>query len=136
MSSWNDSLLIGVNLIDDQHRELVKRMDQLVDACHCGLGQDEVGETIKFVVSYIKEHFKDEEELQALYAYPDMAGHKELHAGFVHRTIDLVQELRTGESSDFTDRVRRMLLEWFLLHIRNEDKKVSEHIHKTEAAKE
>jgi len=133
MSSWNDSLIIGVKLIDDQHYELVGKMDQLVDACHRGEGRDEVGQTLKFVVSYTQEHFKDEEELQALYAYPDMVAHKALHAGFIQRIIDLMQELKTGKGGDCPEKMRKLLLGWFLMHIKNEDKKVSEHIHAAEA---
>ena len=130
MSSWNDSLLTGVKLIDEQHRELVGKMDHLVEACKQGKGQDEVGETLKYIVSYIQTHFKDEEELQALYAYPDMDAHKELHSGFVSRTIDSMHELRTGQCADFADKMRKMLLGWFLTHINIEDRKLGAHIQK------
>jgi len=129
MDSWNDSLLIGVKLIDEQHHELVRRMDRLVDACRRGEGQAEVGKTMKFVVSYIKEHFKDEEELQLLYEYPDRAAHKKLHDHFVETTIDLMQELKEGHSADFTEKARKLLIGWFLMHINNEDKKVAAFIH-------
>ena len=129
MSSWNDSLLIGVVLIDDQHRELVKHLDELLEACHSGKGSSEVGHTLKFVVAYIHDHLKDEEELQALYAYPDMDAHKKLHAKFVQNTIDLMQELKSSKPcGDFTDKVRKMLLGWFLTHIKTEDKKLGAYI--------
>jgi len=130
MSSWNDSLLIGVKHVDEQHQELVNKMDRLVEACNQGKGQDEVGETLKYIVSYIQTHFKDEEELQALYAYPDMDAHIELHSGFVTRTVDLMHELRSGQCADFADKVRRMLLGWFLQHINIEDRKVGAYIKK------
>jgi len=130
MDSWNDSLLIGVNLIDDQHRELIRRMDRLVEACQNGKGQAEVGETIKFVVAYIHEHFKAEEELQALYEYPGRIAHKKLHDHFIEETIKLMHELKEGHSADFTDHVRKMLIGWFLMHINNEDKKLGAHIRK------
>ena len=130
MSSWNDSLLIGVTLIDEQHHELVNKLDEFADACGHGEGRAEVGQALKFTVTYIKEHFKDEEELQALYVYPDMAAHKKLHEKFVQDAIDLVQELKTaGPSAELADKVRRTLVGWFLMHIRNEDKKLAAHIH-------
>jgi len=129
MDSWNDSLLIGVKLIDEQHRELIRRMDKLVEACRRGEGQSEVGRTIKFVVSYVQEHFKAEEELQALYAYPDRVPHKKLHDHFIEETIKLMHELKEGHGADFTEHVRKMLIGWFLMHINNEDKKLGAHIH-------
>jgi len=136
MTSWKDSLLIGVKLIDDQHFELVRRIDQLIDACNHGDGQAEAGETLKFIVSYIKKHFKDEEELQALYAYPDMTEHKKLHEHFIATTIDLVQELKSGNITGFADKERKMLIGWLIKHIHTEDKKIGIHIHNVDKNKE
>jgi len=133
MSSWNDSLLIGVSLIDNQHQTLVKELDEFKDACSHGEGQQEVGHALKFSVSYIKEHFKDEEELQALYAYPGIDAHKKLHAHFIQTAIDLIQELKaTGPSAELADKVKKTLVMWFITHIRTEDKKLGEHIHQAE----
>jgi len=133
MSSWNDSLLIGVRLIDNQHRELIDRIDKLLHACHLGKGSAEVEETLRFVVSYIRKHFKDEEELQAKYAYPDMVEHKKLHAEFIVSVVDLVQEFQnTGTNTELTGKVNRTLIEWLFRHIRSEDKKLALHIHRAE----
>ena len=129
MYSWDDSLLVGVALIDEQHHELVNKLDEFAIACGHGEGKQEVGEALKFSVSYIKEHFKDEDELKVLYAYPDIEAHRKLHAGFVERAITLVQELKDkGPSAELSDKVRKTLLGWFIIHIRTEDKKVGAHI--------
>jgi len=129
MYSWNDSLLIGVTLIDDQHRELVEKLDEFAYACGHGDGRVEVGQALKFTVSYIQKHFKDEVELQALYAYPDIAAHKKLHERFVQNAIDLVQELKNaGPSAELAEKVKKTLVGWFLTHIRTEDRKVGVHI--------
>ena len=134
MTNWNDSLLVGVSLIDNQHRELIKRMDHLRDACTQGKGHEEVEEILKFVVSYVKEHFKDEEEMQAKYAYPEIAEHKKLHAGFVERIIDLLREdKRTGPTAELTGKVNTALIGWFIQHIRTEDKKLGLYIRKAES---
>ena len=131
MTSWNDSLLVGVSLIDTQHRELIGKMDYLRDACLQGKGHDEVDATLKFVVSYVQEHFKDEEEMQAKYAYPEIVEHKKLHAGFVERIIELLQEdKRTGPTTELTGKVNSTLIGWFIKHIRTEDKKLGLYIRK------
>ena len=135
MSSWNDSLLIGVDLIDNQHRELVGRMDKLMQASRMGKGSTEIEETLRFVVSYVKEHFKDEEDMQAKYAYPDIVEHKKLHAGFVKSTVGLLQEYqKTGSSTEFTGKVNKTLVEWLFRHIRSEDKKLAIYIHKVDSS--
>ena len=129
MSSWNDSLLIGVEHIDNQHRDLVNRMDQLFGACCRGIGDDEAGDAIKFIVSYINAHFKDEEELQAIKMYPDATAHKKLHADFVKRIIGLIQDLKVGNSTDFAKNVNKTLIDWFITHIQTEDKKFGAYLH-------
>jgi len=132
MSSWNDSMLIGVGVIDGQHRELIGRMDKLKDSCMQGKGCQEVEETLKYVVSYIQEHFKTEEEIQAKCAYPEIVEHKKLHAGFVERVISLLQEdKRTGPSTELTGKVNKTLIGWFIQHIRTEDKKLALYIKKS-----
>ena len=131
MTSWNDSLLIGVKLIDEQHFELIRRMDELVMACNRGDGEQKVGETLKFVVSYVNEHFKDEEELQALYKYPNIAAHKKMHETFIANTIELMQELKIKQCDEFTDKVKKLLIHWFIRHINSEDRKLGAHIHKS-----
>jgi len=129
MTSWNESMEIGVRLIDEQHHELVDKLDEFVDFCKHGDGHAEVGQTLKYVVSYIKNHFKDEEELQALYAYPDMVEHKRLHEGFISRTVDFIQELKkNGPSEELSEKVKKSLLLWFIRHIHIEDVKVGNHI--------
>jgi len=131
MKNWNESLLVGVSLIDNQHRELINKMDQLRDACMNGRGHDEVEETLRFIVSYIQEHFHDEEEMQIKYAYPDVVAHKKLHAGFVARVIELLQEdKRTGPTTELTGKVNNTLIGWFVQHIRTEDKKLGLYIRK------
>lgn len=39
---WTDELATGVNKIDNQHKELFKRINNLLDACNQGKGKDEV----------------------------------------------------------------------------------------------
>ena len=132
MSSWNDSLLTGVKLIDDQHRDLVARMDHMMDACRQGKGYEEIGDTLKFAVSYVQRHFKDEEGLQAKYEYPGRDEHKTLHAGFVTDVIDLLQEYKkTGPSTELTAKINKTLITWLVTHIHTEDQKVGRHILKS-----
>ena len=128
-SIWNDSLLTGITLIDDQHRELISRMDQLMQATRVGKGQTEVDQTLRFVVSYTQEHFKDEEGLQLKYNYPDIDKHKALHAGFVKTVIDLLLEFqKTGTSPGLTSKINKTLVQWLIQHIRIEDKKLAAHL--------
>ena len=52
MSSWNDALMIGVPLIDDQHKELVHWMDKLMSASRSGKGAEEIEKTLAAYIQH------------------------------------------------------------------------------------
>ena len=134
MAYWEDSLLIGVTLIDDQHRKMVDMIDRLMSACKEGKGKTEVGKALSFTVNYVKEHFRDEESLQEKYAYPGINAHKRLHAQFAMTINALVQEFeRVGPTVALVKKINNTLVEWLLQHISIEDKKIGEHIQKAVA---
>ena len=46
---WTDDLATGVDAIDIQHKELFKRIDNLLDSCRLGKGRDELKNVIQFL---------------------------------------------------------------------------------------
>lgn len=134
MTYWKDSLLVGVPQIDNQHRKLVSAIDRLMEACTQGKGRSIIEETLFFVVSYTKDHFRDEEKLQAQYEYPYMPAHKLLHAGFIRDINTIVREFgRTGPNVALTGKVNKTLADWLINHINIEDKKLGEYINNSKA---
>ena len=129
MTYWKDSLLVNVPLIDNEHRKLVKAIDQLMEACMQGKGRAAIEETLSFTVSYTKEHFSDEEKLQAQYAYPGMAAHKLLHSQFIRDISALYREFeQTGPNVALTGKLSKTLVDWLINHISTEDKKLGAYI--------
>jgi hemerythrin-like metal-binding protein len=63
---WNKSLETGIAKIDNQHKELFRQIDILMDVKNT----DRIKETLNFLSDYIVMHFKDEEKLQADSKYP------------------------------------------------------------------
>lgn len=129
MTYWKDSLLVGVSQIDAQHRQLVKAIDDLMEACMKGAGREAVAKTLSFVAAYTKEHFADEEKLQAQYAYPDINAHKRLHAQFISNVAALESDFKqNGPNVALTGKINKTLIDWLIKHIGSEDKKVGLHI--------
>ena len=132
MGYWNDSLLVGDSMIDDQHRKLVGSIEKLMDACKNGKAKDEIGRLLNYTVTLIKEHFRDEENLQERCAFPGLATHKRLHAQFIMSIDTLHNEFKqTGPNVAMTGKLSVALADWFINHIVAEDKKVGEYIHKS-----
>ena len=129
MTYWKDTLLVGIPKIDAQHRKLIGAIDSLMDACAKRQGREQIDKTLSFVVAYTKEHFADEEKLQAEHAYPGLAAHKRLHAQFLSAVSALVSEYeQTGPSIALVGKLNKSLVDWVINHIGTEDAKVGAHI--------
>ncbi len=51
---WNDSLAIGVKLIDEQHKTWIEHYSALVSAVETRQGPREISETLGFMVDYTR----------------------------------------------------------------------------------
>ncbi|MHB9035807.1 MAG: hemerythrin domain-containing protein, partial [Armatimonadota bacterium] len=55
---WTPDLAVGVREIDDQHRELFKRVNDLLEAMSKGKGRDEIAKVVAFLGNYVVTHFE------------------------------------------------------------------------------
>lgn len=119
---WRDSLAIGVEAIDNQHKELLVRFDRLLEACQAGHGIDELKKLQGFLDEYVRTHFNDEEALQKLYRYPDYESHRAEHQYFIEQLNKLKLETQSkGVSTHHVVETNNMLLKWLLNHISKVD---------------
>ena len=131
---WTVEWATGLPTIDMQHKQLFKAVNDLLDACSSGQGRCMVDKTLSFLMEYVDRHFKDEEELQEKFRYPDRAKHMLLHEDF-RRSVDiLAQRLQDeGPSVSLVAKLNTSLGGWLVTHIQSEDKKVAAHIRATAA---
>lgn len=127
--NWTNDLLTGNTQIDNEHKELIKAINDLLDACSKGKGRAEVEKTVKFLSSYTKTHFAHEEVLQMKSKYPDYVNHKKYHQHFI-ATVDDIQKklLATGPSIALVGEINTKVANWIITHIKKEDVKVAAHI--------
>ena len=122
-------LLTGNALIDQEHKQLIQAINDLLDACAKGGGRTQIQSTTKFLQDYTTKHFSDEEKLQQQYRYPDYPNHKQYHEGFKRVVADLMLKLnKEGPTIALVSEVNTALAGWLLNHIKREDKKVAAHI--------
>lgn len=126
---WSDELLTGNVQIDTEHKELIKAINDLLEACSKGKGRAELERTVKFLSSYTKTHFGHEEVLQMKYNYPDYKNHKEYHKYFID-TVESVHNklLSDGPSIVLVGEINSKVASWIIKHIKTEDVKVAAHI--------
>jgi hemerythrin len=119
---WRDSLAIGVEAIDNQHKELLIRFDRLLNACHSGQGVEELKKLQTFLADYVHTHFNDEEAIQRKHGYPGYPAHHAEHLYFIEQINKLDLETREeGVSTYHVVETNNMLLKWLLNHISKVD---------------
>ncbi len=127
--TWNDNLAVGVEEIDEQHREIFARFDKLSLACQEQHGGDVVKELIDFLHEYVEKHFAAEEALMQKLAYPGLAVQLEQHAAFRKDLDALTVENEQGmDAHKLSLAVDRRLVQWFILHIRNLDSEMAQFV--------
>ncbi|MFP3040395.1 bacteriohemerythrin [Treponema primitia] len=126
---WDDRYSVGIPLIDDQHKELIRLTNELYKGCLTG---DEAAQVyfmsaVKGTVDYVKYHFSAEEKLLENAKYPEIADHKKQHESFIKQILGDVQSYQGGKK--FVPNVFvRYLRDWILSHIAVMDKKYAAYI--------
>jgi hemerythrin len=125
---WEHRYELDIKVVDEQHKELVRLINTLYDACRDGDTKDDAFKTaIKGAVDYVKVHFADEERLLEGVKYPALEEHKAEHAAFVRQVLESVQNFEKGLTFAPNTFVR-FLSEWVLTHIALSDKKYADYI--------
>jgi hemerythrin len=121
-NQWFEGPSIGVLDIDNQHRELLARVQSLVDAVAQGGGAAAIDGRIRSLEAYAVAHFGSEEELMIVFGWPEYASHRREHSAFLERFVDLRYTLLGGSAaSDPATEARREMHDWLIQHIRETD---------------
>jgi len=119
---WDSSLETGYEKVDNQHKQLVAAVNNLMEASISGKGDDVVMETLEFLTGYTIKHFSDEEKLQIQFNYPDYLNHKRLHDEFKLKVGELVQRVKDeGPTEKLINEVSSIIGSWLLNHIKGDD---------------
>jgi hemerythrin len=121
--SWNDNLSVGIELIDNQHKNLIALTNQLFQACTRGGDTRESAfkDVMNGMVNYVRIHFATEQELFRRINYPKYAEHKREHDNLTVKVIESSQEYGEGKKTVAND-FAKFLKDWILSHIAHSDK--------------
>jgi hemerythrin len=120
-------LLTGDDHLDAQHRELFRRIGELLEASRARRSRDEVGRLLDFLGDYVVHHFADEEALMASAAYPGLEAQRAEHQRFVKDFAALYEEYKgDGPGPLFVIRVENRVTAWLREHIYRTDRALGE----------
>jgi hemerythrin len=124
---WSDTLSVGIATIDSQHKELFKRINNLVTAIKQHRCMDEIDGLISFLEDYARVHFSDEEKhmKQAHYdGYDEQrADHKRYLAALAELKGQASLPREPGSSYDLSAAANQVVVDWIVGHIMKLDKK-------------
>jgi len=119
---WTDDLSVGVELIDDQHKMLLKHLNHLTKAVEHQQGATEIPNMLGFLIDYTDFHFSMEERNMSAHGYPDFEAHKAKHDEFKTILADMESEFRDdGPTAILAESIDTLLVNWLLKHIRAVD---------------
>ncbi len=124
---WSDSLLVGFEPVDAEHRALVLLVGELYRALRTGGGRDSVESALFALADHVAAHFNHENDLMIGCDCPKRADHLLEHRVLIGQldtvldNIDLIRDEALLEALAFVER-------WFTDHVRDADAKLGRYL--------
>ena len=127
---WDDAYSVGFKPIDDQHKELVKMINELFEECKQGgaAARKAFLLTAKKAADYARVHFSDEEKYMAQVNFPKLAEQKKQHNDFLDKVFASIQDFNSGNAVPID--LAQFLKNWLLTHIAESDKQYAPYLAK------
>ena len=119
---WNDTMSVGIDVIDKDHRLLVDLLNLLDDAVADGQGKETTGSVLNSLSDYTEYHFNREEVMLKACNYPDLERHIKAHDSLKARVNEVRRDYEQGDTADIDHYVLEFLKDWLQAHIIGRDK--------------
>ncbi len=119
---WDESLSVGVPVIDGEHKSLIDSVNKLHEATESLKPQRTVSTILDSFVDLVSYHFRREERVMRATGYPDLEDHVAKHREF--ETYLLANRHPSkGKARPPSDRdAVNHIKQWLVDHIRNDDR--------------
>lgn len=119
---WTDDLSIGVETIDEQHKMLVKHLNDFAEAVAAHQGPSAIISTLGFLIEYTNFHFAEEEKHMTWTKYPGLQQQLTEHEAFKKTLANVEADFKEdGATYDIANDIDALLVNWLLKHIRGVD---------------
>ncbi|PLX99920.1 MAG: hypothetical protein C0624_12870 [Desulfuromonas sp.] len=120
MVEWDESLSVGIEKIDEQHRNLFGLINRLEGLDEAPSAETEV--IVDALLDYAQIHFQTEEEFFYRYNYLDKEAHEKEHGAFVTRAVEYFKQFEQQKNINIPE-VHAFLIDWLTNHIKGSDMK-------------
>ncbi len=120
--SWDPSMSTGVDSLDNQHKQLIAWLNDLLSAMSLGRGRMEVASLLDKLGGYAAMHFGNEEDCMEKYRCPVALQNAAAHRDFIATFTSFREEFdRDGATAHLVVRVESELMRWLAGHIKRTD---------------
>ncbi|MCU7846243.1 MAG: bacteriohemerythrin [Candidatus Thiodiazotropha sp. (ex Monitilora ramsayi)] len=123
--AWDDSLSVGIQVIDDEHQKLLSLINNLQTSVLYPTGESFERQALSELVDYTKYHFEREEKLMQENGYPDYEPHKQQHEEMIAKVNVFLQSYENDREGT-VDELTGFLKTWLINHIAGTDQKYSQ----------
>ena len=119
---WGEELSTGVQVIDDQHAQLIALLNSISNAVKTGQTEERIMVLLDELVALTRNHFETEERLMDQYGYANALVHQQAHRKLVDDLLSIRRQF---------DRASLMLTlqalkDWLVRHITESDRRLGE----------
>lgn len=121
---WDECFVTGLDVVDEQHHELVKLMNRFGDLLMQpnGATRDEVDRVFEELAAYSRFHFDEEEAMMRAVGLDSrhVKHHREDHAGFL-QDVSRMHATTVNADHEGASRLLTYLTNWLAYHILGTD---------------
>jgi len=129
LTRWREEMETGFEEIDSQHRDLLRKVDDLLRASKALRGNEEIARLLWFLKRYGRKHFREEESLQVKSGFPDYQQHKAQHDLFYLEVKRLeARYAKEGPNTILIVHAIQMMCNWLHDHFYRMDRELAEYL--------
>ena len=122
---WDESFSVGVKALDEQHKQLVKLVNKLLEMNNVTVDSEAISDALTEMTKYARKHFDSEEKLMLKYDYLYYPEQKEEHKLFWKKTTAYCLDAMSHKES-IPKEILVFLKSWWVHHILETDMKYKE----------
>ena len=123
--TWNESMSVKINSIDEQHKKLFEMINDFYNNISKRSNDELILKLVSGMKNYTVMHFSTEERYMKQYKYPSYELHKKEHEDFIAKVNALEEKLKKG-TIIVSFEITNFLKDWIKNHIQNTDKQYSD----------
>ena len=119
---WDDRFSVGIALIDEQHKMLIQRVNDLSKAIEMNQSVSEIVRVLGFLMEYTNFHFSTEEKHMIENDYPGLNHHRTQHEEFKTTLNHLIRDFEEeGATKALADSLNTFFTNWLVTHFQEVD---------------